>query len=176
MHADLNSWHPEQRSVEGQTTPTDKRCRAEVVELVRAALSAEYAALASSPLCDLPGVVSLARRQYAHKLYPAASALRALLTHAYTEALNELDGVDDRRSQRVATYLRLARDGMPVTGITQRLGLRSTSYAHHTIQRRAIELVTEAFVRRACRPDDDDLDGHGPIPHRSLELRDTASQ
>lgn len=127
------------------------RPRQEYVRRVREALGAEYLELSASPLCELPQVVELARTTYQRKICPAASALRALLNQAYEAALMELDGVEDRRLQRVATYLRLAREGMPKSEITHQLGFHSRSHVHTVIERQAMELVTEAFLQRARR-------------------------
>lgn len=123
--------------------------RDEWVRRVREALRADYTALRTSPLCELPGVLSLARSDFARRIYPAAAALRVLLDRAYDTAVMELDGVADRRVGHVATYLQLAREGLPVTQITQQLGLRSRSYVHRAIQRQAFELITEAFLQLA---------------------------
>jgi hypothetical protein len=48
--------------------------------------------------------------------------------------------------QQIATYLHLRRQGISVSEITHQLGLQSRSYVHSTIQRQALELVTEAFL------------------------------
>jgi AraC-like DNA-binding protein len=123
--------------------------REEWIRRVRAALGADYTTLPASPLCELPGVLALARSHYARRIYPSAAALRVLLDRAYDAALRELDGLQDRRMHHVALYLQLAREGVPITQITQQLGLRSRSYVHREIQREALELITEAFLQLA---------------------------
>jgi hypothetical protein len=143
----------------GRTASNKQRSCADLVQVVRAALRAEYAELAGSPLCALPGVVALARRQYPRKLYPAASAVRALLAQAHADALAELEDVDDRHAQQVATYLRLARDGLPVTTITRQLGLSSRSSLYRAIQPQALDLITEAFLRRVRHIEREEADG-----------------
>lgn len=133
--------------------------RDEYVRRVREALAADYVSLGTSSLCELPGVVRLARTEFRRKIYPEASALRSLLDQAYALALEELDGLEARRPQQVATYLRLAREGMPLTDITRQLGLQSRSYVHGTIQRQALELVTEAFLQLARRDEGEYMAG-----------------
>ncbi len=133
--------------------------RDEYVRRVREALAADYVSLGASSLCELPGVVRLARSEFRRKIYPEASALRSLLDRAYTLALEELDGLEARRPKQVATYLRLAREGMPLTDITHQLGLQSRSYVHATIQRRALELVTEAFLQLTRRDEGEHMAG-----------------
>ena len=127
--------------------------REEWVRRVRDALRADYTALRTSPLCDLPGVLVLARRDFPRRIYPAAAALRTLLDRAYETAVRELDGVEDRRLCHVARYLELSHEGMPVTKITQQLGLHSRSYVHRQIQRQAFDLITEAFLQLARQPE-----------------------
>jgi hypothetical protein len=51
-------------------------------------------------------------------------------------------------------YLQLAREGIPVTQITQRLCLHTRTSVHREIQRQASELVTEAFLQLARRTED----------------------
>jgi hypothetical protein len=97
--------------------------------------------------------MTLARTDFARKIFPTASALKALLDRAYDAALAEVEGIEDRRVQQVATYLRLAREGISVTTITHRLGLHSRSYVHQEIQRQALELITEAFLQLARQAD-----------------------
>lgn len=128
--------------------------RDEYVRRVRDALGADYAALRTSPLCELPGVQALARSDFNRKIYPTASALKTLLDQAYSAALEELAGVEDRRVQEVATYLRLFRQGVSVTEITHQLGFHSRSYVHREIQRQALELVTDAFLQLARQTED----------------------
>lgn len=123
--------------------------RDEYVRRVREALNADYTALRSSPLCELPGVVTLARTTYSRKIFPTASALRALLDHAYTNAIEEIGAIDDHRMRQVATYLRLAHEGKSVTAITHDLGRRSRSHVHTDIQREAFEILTAAFLQLA---------------------------
>ncbi len=135
------------------SAPRGPTRREEYVRRVREALGAEYVSLSRSPLCEMPGVEALARTQFSHKVFPTASALRVLLDRAYSAALEELNGVDDRRLQQIATYLQLSREGISVTDITRRLGLHSRSYVHREIQRQALELVTEAFLQLARQPD-----------------------
>ncbi len=106
----------------------------------------------------LPGVAALARTRYSHRIYPAATALRALLDRAYQAALDELAGIEDRRLRQVHSYLQLAREGKSVVAITKELGLHSRSYVHRQIQRLGLKLVTEALVqlaRSAQRPNDE---------------------
>lgn len=146
-----SSSRPSMSSSPGHAAPRGPRPRQEYVRRVREALSAEYLELSASPLCELPQVAELARTTYQRKICPAASALRALLNQAYEAALAELDGVEDRRLQQVATYLRLAREGVPKGEITHQLGFRSRSHVHTAIERQAMELVTEAFLQRARR-------------------------
>jgi hypothetical protein len=136
------------------STPRGPIRREEWIRRVRDALHADYANLRASPLCELPGVLALARTDFCRKIFPTASALRALLTRAYEAALAELDGVGDRRLQQISTYLKLARDGVAVTKITQQLGFHSRSYVHRQIQRQALELVTEAFLQLARQTDE----------------------
>lgn len=131
------------------------------VRLVRQALNSDAVSLSRSPLCELPGVVALARHQYAHKVYPEAAALRALLAQAYTAALAEIDELDERRARLMATYLRLARQGVSVAEITRQLGLRSRSFVHREVQRPALQCVTDAFLRLAGAPPSD---GGAPSP------------
>lgn len=140
---------PQRGNVPARATKRGPTSRDEYVRRVRDALAMDYIELSSSPLCELPQVVELAHTTYRGKIFPAASALRALLNQAYDAALAELDGVEDRRLQHVATYLRLAREGTPKGEITQVLGFRSRSYVHTEIERQSIELVTEAFLQRA---------------------------
>jgi len=116
----------------------------------------DYLELSASPLCELPRVVELAGTIYRRKIFPTASALRTLLNQAYEAALAELDGVEDRRLQQVATYLQLAREGMPKVEITQQLGYRSRSHVHTEIEHQALKLVTEAFLQRARSQYDND--------------------
>ena len=123
--------------------------REEYVRRVRDALNTDYAALHTSPLCELPGVVALARTQFSHKIFPTASALRALLDRAYQAAIDELVGVEDRQLQQVLTFLQLSHEGKSVSAITRDLGLHSRSYVHREIQRQALELITEAFLKLA---------------------------
>ena len=127
--------------------------REEYIRRVRDALHADYATLHTSPLCELPGVVALARGEFSRKIFPTASALRALLDRAYSVAIEELAGVEDRRLQQIGTYLQLSRQGVSVTEITRQLGLHSRSYVHREIQRQALELVTEAFLQLARQVD-----------------------
>jgi hypothetical protein len=56
----------------------------------------------------------------------------------------------------MATCLRLTQQRLPVTEFTRQLGLHRRSDVQTTIQRQALELVTEAFLRlaRAERPVD----------------------
>ena len=135
------------------STPRGPIRRDEWVRRVREALHADYTALGTSPLCDLPGVLALARSDFSRRIYPTAAAVRALLDRAYDAALLELDGVADRRMRQVATYLQLAREGVPITQIAPQIGLRSRSYVHREIQRQALELITEAFLQLARQPD-----------------------
>lgn len=60
-------------------------------------------------------------------------------------------GIDDRRLQQVATYLRLARQRVPLRVIVQELGLHARSYVQAEIQPHALELLTEAFLQLARR-------------------------
>lgn len=136
-------------AVASQPAPRGPIRRDEWARRVREALRADYSALRTSPLCDLPGVVALAHSDFSRRIYPTAAALRVLLDRAYDAALGELDGLEDRRIRLVATYLQLARKGMPITQIAQQLGLRSRSYVHREIQREALELITEAFLQLA---------------------------
>ncbi len=87
------------------STPRGPIRRDEWVRRVREALHADYIARGTSPLCDLPGVLALARSDCSRRIYPTAAAVRALLDRAYDAALLELDGVADRRMRQVATYL-----------------------------------------------------------------------
>jgi hypothetical protein len=130
-------------------TPRGPIRRDEWVRRVREALRVDYTELRTSPLCDLPGVQALARSDFSRRIYPTAAAVRVLLDRAYDAAVNELDGVPDRRIHQVATYLQLAREGLPITKIAQQLGLRSRSYVHREIQRQALDLITEAFLQLA---------------------------
>ncbi|MGH2484928.1 MAG: hypothetical protein ACRDHE_02845, partial [Ktedonobacterales bacterium] len=82
---------PSKPSTRLGTAPGHVR-REEYVRRVREALAAEYFALAQSPLTELPGVMALARSDYCRKIYPTASALRALLNRALDLALAEVDG------------------------------------------------------------------------------------
>jgi len=123
--------------------------RDEYVRRIREAVNADYTALQSSPLCELPGVVALARTTYSRKIFPTASALRALLDRAYANAIEEVSVLDDHRMRQVATYLRLAREGKSVTAITRELGRRSRSHVHTDIQREAFEILTAAFLQLA---------------------------
>jgi hypothetical protein len=125
--------------------------REEYQRRIRTALAADYATLSASPLCSLPGVITLARGEYARRIYPEAAALRALLDHACALALEEVDGLEDKRMRQIATYLRLTRQRVPVAEITRQLGLHSRSYVHATIQRQALALITEAFLLNAQR-------------------------
>lgn len=134
-----------------RATTRGPRPRQEYVRCVREALAADYMELSASPLCDLPLVTELARTTYGRKIFPAASALRTLLNQAYEAALAELDDVEDRRLRQVATYLRLAREGVPKVEITHQLGFHSRSHVHTAIERQAMELITEAFLQRARR-------------------------
>ena len=143
-----------------RTTPRGPTRREEYVRRVREALHADYGALRRSPLCELPGVLVLARTQFGGRIYPTASALRALLDRAYSAAIEEVEGVEDHRIGQVATYLRLARSGASVTDITRQLGLHSRSYVHREIQRQALELITEAFLQIARQADES-----GKAPH-----------
>ncbi len=131
--------------------------REEYVRRVREAVNADYTMLQSSPLCELPGVVALARTTYSRKIFPTASALRALLDRAYANAIEEVGAIDDRRMRQVATYLRLSREGKSVTAITRDLGRRSRSHVHTDIQREAFEILTAAFLQLA-------RDSAGPSP------------
>lgn len=128
--------------------------REEYIRRVRDALHADYAELHTSPLCELPGVVALAHGEFSRKIFPTASALRALLDRAYIAALDEVAGQDDRRLQRIGTYLELSRQGVTVTEITRQLGLHSRSYVHREIQHQALELVTEAFLQLVRQADE----------------------
>lgn len=140
-----------------RTSPRGPTRHEEYVRRVRNALGADYSALRDSPLCELPGVQALARSSFNRKIYPAASALRALLDRAYTAALEELADVEDRRVQEIATYLRLSRQGVSVIEITHQLGFHSRSYVHREIQRQALELVTDAFLQLARQTEDSGL-------------------
>lgn len=77
---------------------------AALVDEVVAALAADYTTLCDSPLCELPGVITLARTTYSRRFFPTASALRALLDRAYANALEEISSIDERRMRQVATY------------------------------------------------------------------------
>ncbi len=145
---------PTRSAAKERATPRGPTRRDEWVRRVRGALRAQYSELCASPLCELPGVLALARTDYRRKIFPTASALRALLEQACDMALAELDGVHERRVQQVATYLQLAREGVSVTTITHRLGLHSRSYVHQEIQRQALELITEAFLQLARQADE----------------------
>jgi hypothetical protein len=86
--------------------------------------------------------------------------------------MKELDGVADRRIHQVATYLQLAREGLPVTQIVQRLGLRSRSYVHREIQRQALDLITEAFLQLARQSDaSGDTVADAPVLSRARAVR-----
>ncbi len=142
---------PRRGKASARTAKRGPTSRDEYIHRVREALAADYLDLSASPLCELPQVIELARTTYSRKIFPEASALRALLNQAYEAALVELDGVEDRRLQRVATYLRLVREGVPKGEITHHLGFHSRSHMHTAIERQALELVTEAFIQRARR-------------------------
>ena len=116
---------------------------------MREALTADYTMLHTSPLCELPGVIALAQVEYQRRIFPAAAALRALLDRSVAAALAEVETLEDKRAQQIATYLRLATKCVPVAEITRQLGLHSRSYVHTVIQRQALELVTEAFLQLA---------------------------
>jgi hypothetical protein len=120
--------------------------RGEYQRRARTALTADFALLGESPLCGLRGVVALARGAFAQRIFPEAAPLSTLLDRAYELALEEVDGLEDKRMKQIATYLRLARQRLPVADITPQLGLHSRSYAHETIQRQALDLITEAFL------------------------------
>lgn len=141
--------HP--RRTEGRPRPAARGPipRDEYVRRVREALAADYTTLCDSPLCELPGVITLARTTYSRKIFPTASALRALLDRAYANALEEISSIDERRMRQVATYLQLAREGKSVTAITRDLGRRSRSHVHTDIQREAFEILTAAFLQLA---------------------------
>jgi AraC-like DNA-binding protein len=160
MHAkaDVATSRPGDRSSPASRGPTR---REEYVRRVRDALNTDYAALHTSPLCELPGVVALARTQFSSKIFPTAWALRALLDRAYQAAIDELDGMEDRQLQQVLTYLHLAHEGKSVAAITRHLGLHSRSYVHREIQRQALELITEAFLKLARQHGDAILE---PLP------------
>lgn len=130
----------------------------EYIRRVREALAADYTGLRDSPLCELPGVAALARTKYSRKIYPSASALRALLDQAFSEVLAELEDIDDRRLQQVATYLRLVRQHVPLREIIPQLGLRARSYVQAKIQPQALGLLTDAFLQLARR--DEEHGGH----------------
>jgi len=134
------------------------KSRDEHIRRVREALAADYTKLRDSPLCELPGVASLARTKYSRKIYPSASALQALLDQAFTEVLAELEDIDDRRLQQVATYLRLVRQHVPLREIIPQLGLRARSYVQAKIQPQALGLLTDAFLQLARR--DEEHGGH----------------
>lgn len=136
----------QQLTIQEPPRPRGRTPRKDYLQRVKEALDADYTQLRASPLCELPGVVALARTGYSHRIYPSAAALRALLDRAYQAALDELAGIEDYRLQRVHTYLQLARVGKSVVAITRELGLHSRSYVHRQIQRQALELVTEAFL------------------------------
>ncbi len=125
--------------------------RSEYVRRVRQAIAADYTTLRDSPLCELPGVAALARTEYSRKIYPEASALRALLEQAFSQVLAGLEGIEDRRLQQVATYLRLARQHAPLRAILAEMGLRARSYVQAEIQPQALELLTDAFLWLARR-------------------------
>lgn len=147
----------------------------EYVRRVHEALSAEYFALAQSPLAELPGVVALARSEYARKIYPTASALRALLGRALDLAMAEVEGSDEKRLQQVATCLRLIRQHASIPHITEQLGLHSQSYVRMRIRRQALELVTDAFLQLARKTDEktDDKSNEtsGMDLHPTIEVR-----
>ena len=121
----------------------------EYVRRVREALAADYTGLRDSPLCELPGVAMLARTKYNRKIYPSASALQALLDQAVTQVLSELDDIDDKRLQQVATYLRLARRRARLREILNELGLHARSYLQAEIQPQALGILTDAFLELA---------------------------
>jgi hypothetical protein len=77
--------------------------REEYQRRVRAALATDYATLSESSLCSLPGVVALARGEYARRIFPEAAALRTLLDRACAVALEEVDGLEDKRMWQIAT-------------------------------------------------------------------------
>lgn len=134
---------PDARPTRGPTP------RVEYVRRVREAIAADYTTLRSSPLCELPGVAALARTEYSRRIYPEASALRALLEQAFGQVLSGLEGIEDRRLQQVATYLRLARQHAPLRAMLPEMGLRARSYVQAEIQPQALELLTEAFLKLA---------------------------
>jgi hypothetical protein len=139
--------------------------REEYVRRVREALAADYTALRDSPLCELPGVAALARTEYSRKIYPEASALRAVLEQAFNQVLTGLEGIQDRRLQQVATYLRLVRQHAPLREILPEMGLRARSYVQAEIQPQALELLTEAFLKLARR---DEVPDGGPSGEQSI--------
>lgn len=140
---------PRQLSADVPRIPRGPTRHEEYVRRVREALAADYATLHTSPLSELPGVVSLAQSQYSRKIFPTACALRALLDRAFQAAIEELDGVDDPELQQVQVYLQLTHQGVSVAAITRQLGAHSRSYVHREIQRQAFELITEAFLQLA---------------------------
>src|SRR5258707_8209849 len=113
---------PRQGKASARTAKRGPTSRDEYIHRVREALAADYLDLSASPLCELPQVIELARTTYSRKIFPEASALRALLNQAYEAALVELDGVEDRRLQWGATYLRLVGEERPKGEITHHLG------------------------------------------------------
>lgn len=127
--------------------------RSEYMRRVRQAIAADYTTLRDSPLCELPGVAALARTEYSRRIYPEAAALQALLDQAFSQALDGLEGIEDRRMQQVATYLRLARQHTPLREILPEMGLRARSYVQAEIQPQALDLLTDAFLRLARRDD-----------------------
>lgn len=154
----------------GRAATRGPKPRQEYVRRVREAITSDYTRLRDSPLCELPGVAALAQREYSRKIYPEASALRALLDQAFTQVLASLEGIEDRRLQHIATYLRLVRQHAPLREILPEMGLRARSYVQAEIQPQALKLLTDAFLRLARR---DELSDDGLSSERQVSSERT---
>jgi len=108
----------------------------------------DRSALNQSPLARLAYIQRLAETRYRGTILARGSALKEVLLGCVDRVL-ALTG-EEQGLQTTCEFLRLVKEGLSLTAISERLGL-SREHVSRVYRRRAVELVAQEFLRVARR-------------------------
>jgi DNA-binding NarL/FixJ family response regulator len=105
----------------------------------------DRSALSRSPLARLSYVEKIASERYNGRLMAKGLALREVLCGCVEGVVSDVANEPTLRRER--QYLELVRDGLSCSEASKRLGL-SREHVSRTYRKKALQLLTEEFLRR----------------------------